>query len=39
MLEGLSLNGITGKYWNILVLIRWSVVSIILVALRDYSTA
>jgi len=36
-LDGLSLKGITGKYWNIMVLIRWSVVSIILVSLRDYS--
>lgn len=39
MLDGLSLNGKIGKYWNILVLIRWSLVSIILVTLRDYSTA
>ena len=34
-LEGLSLKGITGKYWNIMVLIRWSIVSVILVSLRD----
>jgi hypothetical protein len=38
-LDGLSLKGITGKYWNIMVLFRWSVVSIILVSLRDYSNA
>jgi|LauGreDrversion4_2_1035121.scaffolds.fasta_scaffold678976_1 hypothetical protein len=38
-LDGLSLKGITGKYWNIMVLIRWSVVSIILVSLRDNSDA
>lgn len=38
MTEGLSLKGFAGKYWNLIALIRWSVVSVILVALRDYST-
>lgn len=36
--EGLTLSGPAGKYWIIYVLIRWTIVSIILVALRDYST-
>jgi hypothetical protein len=38
-LDGLSKKGITGKYWNIMVLIRWSIVSVILVSLRDNSNA
>jgi len=37
-LEGLSLKGVSGKYWNIFVLFRWSIVSIILVVLRDFSS-
>ena len=36
--EGLTLSGFAGKYWYILVMIRWSIVSLILVALRDFST-
>ena len=38
IIDGLTLNGFAGKYWFILVLSRWSVVSVILVTLRDYST-
>ena len=38
-LDGLSQKGIIGKYWNIMVLIRWSIVSVILVSLRDNSNA
>jgi hypothetical protein len=38
IIDGLSLSGFAGKYWFILVMTRWSVVSTILVALRDYST-
>ena len=38
-LDGLSLNGVVGKYWNIMVLVRWSLVSVILVSLRNDSTA
>jgi hypothetical protein len=37
-IDGLALSGFAGKYWFILVLTRWSVVSIILVSLRDFST-
>ena len=36
--EGLTLSGFAGKYWYILVLVRWTVVSVILIALRDFST-
>jgi hypothetical protein len=36
MLEGLSLSGISGKYWNVLLMIRWALVSVILVVARDY---
>lgn len=36
--EGLTLSGFAGKYWYILVMVRWTVVSVILVALRDFST-
>ncbi len=38
IIDGLTLCGFAGKYWFILVLTRWSVVSVILVALRDHST-
>ena len=38
MIEGLTLSGFAGKYWFLLVLTRWSVVSVILVGLRDFST-
>jgi hypothetical protein len=38
IIDGLSLSGFAGKYWLILVLTRWSIVSAILVALRDFST-
>ena len=33
--DGLALNGVISKYWNIFVLLRWSVVSQILVIFRD----
>ncbi len=36
--DGLTVSGFVGKYWMIHMLIRWTIVSIILVALRDYST-
>ena len=38
IIDGLTLSGFVGKYWYLLVLTRWSVVSVILVALRDFST-
>jgi hypothetical protein len=38
IIDGLSLSGFFGKYWVLLVLTRWSAVSVILVALRDHST-
>ena len=35
--SGLSLNGtICGTYWNLILLARWSLTSLVLVALRDY---
>jgi hypothetical protein len=37
MIEGLTLSGFAGKYWYLLVLTRWTVVSVILVVLRDFS--
>jgi hypothetical protein len=38
IVEGLTLSGFAGRYWFILVMIRWTVVSVILVTLRDFST-
>ena len=38
IIDGLTLSGFVGKYWILSVLTRWSVVSVILVALRDFST-
>ncbi len=36
--DGMTLSGFAGKYWMIHMLVRWTIVSIILVTLRDYST-
>ena len=33
--EGVNTGSIVGKYWNVIVLVRWSVTIIILVVLRD----
>lgn len=34
--SGLNVNSTIGTYWNILVMLRWNITSIILVTLRDY---
>lgn len=36
--DGLTLKGLCGTYWNILVLLRWSVTVFVMVLLRDYYT-
>ena len=36
MIEGLNLYSFIGVYWNIIVIIRWSITITILVSLRDY---
>lgn len=36
LLEGVNLQRPLGMYWNSIVLIRWSLTSVIMVILRDY---
>ena len=37
--EGISLNGFFGSYWNLLVLLRWTVTCYIMVYLRNIPAA
>lgn len=39
MVEGLNLNTNIGVYWNLLILIRWSLTNTILILLRDHNYA
>lgn len=34
--EGVNLDKFFGSYWNVIILIRWTLTSIIMVLLRDY---
>ena len=34
--EGLNLRTTAGKYWNVITLMRWNVLSVVLVVLRDH---
>jgi hypothetical protein len=36
IIEDLTLTGFIGRYWNIMVMARWTLVSLILVCLRLY---
>ena len=36
LVEGLTMKGFHGKFWNVYFLVRWSITSFILVILSDY---
>jgi hypothetical protein len=38
LIEDLNLKTTIGVYWNLLVLIRWSLTNAILIVFRDYSS-
>lgn len=37
MIKGLNTNNFTGAYWNIIILIRWTITIAVVVSLRDYT--
>jgi hypothetical protein len=36
MLEGNNVRSATGRYWTVIVLVRWSLTCLVLVAARDF---